>query len=791
VVKVNTRSGKSPFIFEGKINQHTRQVALNKGFDLGGHAGILNTSIEHARSFSNPVSPHTAYQRNVLSLRYMNIFWRESMPLTLNAGLTGNLGGYDSKADPDNNLDDYSKARDHALRAHFDLNWLLQKSWITNLKLSGSFSYSDRKSENYENTNSATTLSYIHTTEEGYFMAQDYDQNPQAPVVLGPTGYWYVRSYHDSKPMNWALKLKADWTHRFGSIANRLSLGVQYQGSRNEGRGTYYEDPRYTPTWREYRYDQLPTMHNLGLYAEEKVIIPTARHSSLELTAGLRDDITMIGGSDYGTVSSLSPRFNGRYIFWKNQRKRVVSDLEIHAGWGKSVKLPSFQVLYPAPTYTDREVFAATSDSKNRSYRAWHTTPQQALYNPDLRWQYTHQVDVGVEAVVKGTRIALSGFYHRTNRTYMSRKSYTPIEYLYTPVSSIESVINDLKDNHGMQLSADDRRFSIDQQSGLVTMTDATGATNTLLPAYLDYTTRKTYAMQSTYVNAEHPIHRYGLEWIVDFAQIKPLRTRIRLDGNYSYYKGTDEVLFPDIPQGVTSTMVNQQPYQYVGYYRGSNVTSAGYTANATVSNGSLSKQLNLNATITTHIPEIRTIISLRLESTLYSYRRALSEFDDGTRGFMLTESNGYFGQPYDGTSTDRYTVVYPEYYSTWENPTEKIPFAETFRLAYDEMMATKSLDASDPKRIAAESFYSDLSKLVVRSNYAYTMNPNRLTAYYSANLSITKEIGDHVSLSFYANNFFRNMSKVHSSQTDLYTSLFESSYIPSFYYGLSLRLKL
>jgi len=55
----------------------------------------------------------------------------------------------------------------------------------------------------------------------------------------------------------------------------------------------------------------------------------------------------------------------------------------------------------------------------------------------------------------------------------------------------------------------------------------------------------------------------------------------------------------------------------------------------------------------------------------------------------------------------------------------------------------------------------------------------------------VTKEIGDHVSVSFYANNFFRNMKKVHASQTNLDTSLFGSSYIPSFYYGLSLRLKL
>ena len=774
IVKVNTRKGKSPFIVEGKINQHTRQIAVNKGFELGKRAGVLNTSLEHARSFSNAVSPYTAYQRNVLSLHYMNIFCRETTPLTLNIGLTGNMGGYNSEADPDQQQDTYSKARDNTLRANLDLQWLLNKKWITNVQLTGAFSYSDRKTENYDSQSSASTLPYIHTTEEGYFMAADYDTHPDAPIILGPTGYWYVRSYHDSKPLSWNLKLKADWTRRFGKVANRLTAGVQYQGSRNNGRGTYYDEPRLTPTWREYRYDELPTMHNMGLYAEEKVVVPTAKRSTLELTAGLRDDITMIGGSDYGTVQSLSPRFNSRYTFWKGQRKRVVSDLEVHAGWGKSVKLPSFQVLYPSPSYTDREVFAASSDATNKSYRAYHTTPTKALYNPDLRWQYTHQVDLGLEAIIKGTRIAVSGFYHRTSRTYMSKTSYMKFEYLYTPVSSIESVVTGLQ-NNGLDLPVGNRRFDIDRQSGRVTMTDATGAVSSQLPPYLDYVSRKTYATATTYVNAESPVHRYGLEWIIDFAKIKPINTSIRLDGSYSYYKGTDEVLFADIPLGVNSYQSDGQLYQFVGYYRGSNVTGTGYSANAAIANGALSRQLNLNATLTTHLPKIRTIIALRIESTLYSYRRSLCELTDGTRGYMLTDANGFVGVPYDGSTENTHIVVYPEYYATWDNPTKLIPFAEQFLWAKD----------NDP------ALYSDLSKLVVRSNYAYTMNPNRLSAYYSANLSITKEIGDHVSLSFYANNFFRNMAKVHSSQTDLETSLFASSYIPGFYYGLSLRLKL
>ena len=814
IVKVQTRRGKSPFIVEGSLNQHTRQIAVSKGFDLsptpssegrGVRRGVVNVSFEHARSFSDAASPHTAYQRNILSLHYTNTFFRQTMPLTLNIGLTGNIGGYNSEADPDEELDDYTKARDNALRSTFDMQWLLNKPWLTNLRLSASFSFQDRKQEAYTHTSSASTQPYIHTTELGYYLAEpspyqkeDSDGlvntdgiSNQTPLpsggaggglILSPTGYWYVRSYNDSKPLSWAVKLKADCNHRFGSVLNRLSVGSQYNATRNNGRGTYYEDIALAPTWREYRYDELPTMHNLAVYAEDKVIIPLPSvlrrevqlvnpQSSLELTAGLREDITMISGSDYGTVGSLSPRLNTRYTLWQSQRKLWVADLVLHAGWGKSVKLPSFQVLYPPPAYSDLLAFASTSTADNVSYYAYHTYPSRAQYNPSLQWQHTNQWDIGVEMNIKGTHISLSAFHHKTHGSYMATKTYTPFSYRYTNQAAAQQ--------SGIPVA--DRAFIIDHETGIVSVYDK--SQNSPLTSHpLPYTDKHTYVVNQYYINAT-PLSRYGLEWIVDFARIRALRTQLRIDGNYYHYKSTDDTFFADVPHGISNVTSSGQPYQYIGYYRGTNVTTAGSSASASVSNGSLSKQLNLNATITTHIPRIRLIMALRIESTLYSYRRSLSQQADGSpRGFMLDDATGtdptpdlYTGDPYDGTTENKFVVVYPEYYSTWESPSELIPFAEAFLAAKD----------NDQK------LYSDLTQLIVRSNYAYTMNPNRLSAYYSANFSVTKEIGDHISISFYANNFFNNMRQVHSSQTDLHTSLFASQYIPSYYYGLSLRLKI
>ncbi len=235
-------------------------------------------------------------------------------------------------------------------------------------------------------------------------------------------------------------------------------------------------------------------------------------------------------------------------------------------------------------------------------------------------------------------------------------------------------------------------------------------------------------------------------------------------------------MLFADIPSSVNGiVMSNGQPYQYIAYYKGANATSTSYSAHAAIANGAISHEANINTTITTHIPKIRMVVALRVEASLYEYDRSISEYSNGPRAYVLEKRGDYFGTPYDRSVRDSYLIVYPEYYSTWENPTELIPFLEKFKWAKENNRA----------------LYNDLARMVVRSNYAYVMNPNRRSGYFSANLSITKEIGDHVTLSFYANNFFNNMAKVRSSQTDLETTLFGSGYIPRFYYGLSLKLKL
>lgn len=750
IVKINTRKGKTPWIVELLVEPKTKQIALSKGFSLE-RGATFNINAEHTRSITTLASPFTAYSRNNLNLAYSNTF-RDSRrhPVRFLASLSGNLGGYNSKADPDEFQETYTKTRDYSLRSNIKLDWLLDRSWISNLSLQATASYSDRLNETNTNKSSASTQPYIHATETGYHVGELYEENPEADIILGPTGYWYVRAFTDSKPVTYSFKAKADWAKRWSMRYNRLMMGAEFNGSGNLGRGLYYKDMRTAPTWREYRYDELPFMHNVALFVEDKLSIPVGKRSSLHLTAGFRFDITLVHGSEYGAVTNFSPRMNAKYVFWEGD-SRTVSSFSIYAGCGKAVKQPSFGVLYPAPTYSDKLAFAPGTTSDGTTFYAYYTRPTTPIHNPDLRWQYTVQDEIGIETTVAGTHISVSAFRNKTFNPYMNRTVYAPYTYKLTTQADIEA---------GCTIPSSNRQYAIDRHTGIVTVKDRTGM---IADQVLGYKERNTFASQTEYTNGT-AVERRGMDFVIDFAQICAIRTRFRLDGNYYRYKGLNEMLVASTGQG--SSSMDDTPYKYIGYYAGSN----------TVSNGSLSRQVNANFTIVTHIPKIRMIFSVRIESSLYDYKQVLSEYGNGRpRGFRLAAADDFTGTQEGGFyNRSSYVAVYPEYYTTWDAPDQKIPFLQKFLWAKEH----------------APELYSDLSKLVVRSNTTYYFDENRISAYYAANFNLTKELGDYASITFYARNFFYQMGKVRSSQTGLETSLFDSDYIPRFYYGLSVRLK-
>lgn len=749
VVRIITQKGKSPLWANISVRPNTQSYSLSKGIDLGGKRGIVNLSYERVRSVSDIASPFTSYIRNAFGLKYSNaVNYPSGRSLSMDFSLNGNVGGLNSESDPDAFKETYTKERDNALWGSVAFNYMINSNRLSNLRWGMSFSYSDKTSEVKANKSASSAMPALHTTEEGYFVASRYEDNPSSPIILLPVGYWYVTTYNDNRPINYSAYIKAQWTHKMGDITGNLMLGSELKSDGNLGRGEYYTDMSVAPSWREYRYDELPFMNNWASYIEEDLNF-AFRNSILNLKAGLRNDVTIISGSAYGTVSSLSPRISAKYSFG-NTGTGFFRGATFRMGWGKAVKLPSFEILYPRETYVDRLAFAPGTMADGTTYYAYHTHPVTPVYNSSLKWQYSIMRELGADINLKGVRISLSFYYNSMMNPYSHTRFYSPFDYKLTGQSALETCL----------IPSSDRIYNIDRNTGVVTVSDKTG----IRPSQeLDYKVVKDFQSVSMSINGSSS-SRMGLEWILDFDKIKSINTSVRIDGKYYRYRGVDEVV---VPSRVDLTSSDGQPYKYIGYY-------VGGTGNY---NGFESRRLNTNLTFITHIPKLRMIFSLRFEGTFMNTRQNLSEYDDGTRSYVIDNRGDYLPSAtdkdiYDGSN---YVVTYPLYYVSRDDMETKVPFMEKLLWAYDH----------------DKDLYNELTKLAVKSSYGYIFKKQSYAPYFSANLNVSKEIGKYLTVSFFANNFFYSKQKIKNAQTGNEMSLFDSSLIAPFNYGISFKLKL
>lgn len=708
MVRINTRKGLTPWNITFAVNPRTYQASASKGIDLMKNRGVLNVSAEWTRATQKLSSPYTSYTRRGFSASYSNTF---KNVLKFEVGATGNIGGMNTKNDPDAHKGTWSKVRDNVLRANTSFTWLLRKSWITNLKLDASVNYNDNRSQDHAYGSSASMLPAVHSELAGYYLAD------RLPVS------YFSDKVIDSKELDYAASLKYEWFKKSGKRLSKLKAGVQWKANGNVGEGEYYKNPSVAANgYRPRPYSQYPFMHNVAAYIEEDYTFPIGK-TSLQISAGLRLENLFVKDTDYKNVSSLSPRFNAK---WK-----ISDNLSIRGGWGVSEKLPSFYILYPVQKYRDIQTFGF-SHGDSSSY-VYYTQPYKMLFNENLKWQKNYNAEFGIEAYFLRTSVSLVGFFNKTKNPYTYQNIYTPFSYNIMSVPSGYTV-------------PDNPEIRVDSQTGQVYMR---GSNEEFWTPMATKVTDKTFFESQMPGNGDD-IYRTGAELIVDFPEIAPIRTKFRLDANYAYTHYIDNTLNWTYRTGWSHTSLSNRSYQYVGIYANGGESGT--------FNGKESHSLNANLTAITHIPEARIVITCRLEMSLLSRFRNLSRYQGKEYAYNVNadgvESIG--GSIYD---SNNYTAIRPVKYMD-EN---------------GDVHDFTDKEASDPA----------FANLIIKSGNAYTFSQDGYGAYLSANLSVTKEIGDHVSLSFFANNFTNSRMYVTSKATGV-----SAIFTPAFYYGLTCRLK-
>ena len=535
---------------------------------------------------------------------------------------------------------------------------------------------------------------------------------------------WYSDQIVDSKELDFAASLKYELNRRSGEWRSNTKAGVQWKADGNVGAGEYYEDPALAANgYRPRPYTDFPFMHNISAYAEEDLTLPLGS-TKVQAVAGLRFEDVYIAGTQYEGMQTLSPRVN---VKWQ-----AGEAFSVRAGWGITEKLPSFYILYPKPEYRDIQTFGFAHGSSS-SY-VYYTQPYTTVFNPSLRWQRGRNAEVGIDANLLGTRISLVGFWNRTSFPYKYSSLYEPFSY------------NIMQRPEGF-VAGDDPMIRVDNQGGAVFVREGEG--EWWIPMDLKVTDRT--FVKSTRQDNGADMDRAGAELTVDFPQIEPIFTQFRLDASYVWTRTVDESLSYYYVNGWSHPSLPDRSYPYVGIY------ANGGSGTAAV-NGKETQNLDANLTAITHIPQARLIITFRLEASLLTRSRNLSVLDGGEYAFNVSAEgkSPSGGSIYDGGS---YTAVRPVAYMDLDGAVH--PFTDA--------------EAADPA----------FSNLILKSANAFLFAQDGYGPYMSANLSLTKEIGDHVSLSFFANNFTNSRPYVVSKATGV-----GAIFTPAFYYGLTCRLK-
>ncbi|MCR2006481.1 TonB-dependent receptor [Bacteroides acidifaciens] len=710
MINIRTKKGKTPWEILLAINPRTEQFSFSKGLALGNDKGTVNISGEWTKATRKLSSPYTSYTRRGFSANYNNTFRNI---FRFNIGFTGNIGGMNTKDDPDAYTGEYTKVRDNVFRANTSFSWLLNKSWITNLKFDASLHYNDNKSHAHTPYTYASEQPAVHAEQEGYFFADKLPYSYFADQII------------DSKELDYAASLKYEWNRRFKKVNSNLIAGIQWKSTGNIGEGEYYQNPSLAPNgYRPRPYTAYPYMHNVSLYAEENLTVPLGS-TTLRLMAGIRWEKIFISGTEYKNLNTFSPRFNAKWQLNRN--------ISIRGGWGVAEKLPSYYILYPRQEYRDIQTFGVSYNNNESSY-VYYSQPYVLLHNKNLRWQRNQNAELGVDIEIAKTKISLVGYFNRTKNPYKYTNAYTPFSY----------DVLQLPDGFSMPANP---QINVNNQTGMVYIRG--NESEKWVPMDVKVTNR-------TFVNSVSPdngpdINRRGVEMIVDFPEITPIRTQLRLDASYDYMKYIDNSLSYYYQTGWSHTGIPNRSYQYVGIYANGDNSS-------TTANGKRTHSLDANITAITRIPKARLIISFRLEASLLKRSQNLSEYNGKEYAFNVSDNSnaGTGGSIYDGNS---YTAIYPVAYLDLNN--EIRPFTEK------------------------EAQNSAFANLIRKSGNAYTFAADGYDSYFSANINITKEMGDHVSLALNAINFTNSRKYVTSYATGV-----SAIFTPDFYYGLTCRIK-
>ena len=478
LVVVHSKVGVTPWQAKAKINPSTMNYSLGKGFNLG-KAGILNINADYAQAWGDPRQKTRSYDRYTLNLGYgydISKKWHTNTKLRI-------MNAKDWSGNDPDAIDDGTYFENKNLNINVTHNGRIQvdKPLMRTLSYTAGLSVSkaDTKNSSYV-TGSGGMIPIITAMETGYY------------AVPWMTQSYLATGITESRPGNLYLKVNDAFFLRKGKTIQSFKLGADYRYDWNNGKGYYNEDDAhpYRPNsdGRPRAFSDIPGLHQLSAYAEDALTWNINKVNRLKATAGIRFTAMQPFG-DVATTA-VSPRLNMSFD--------VTKWMTLRGGVGMNSKTPGLNYLYPDKKYNDR-VAASYMPQNDPAAQLlyYHTQMYEVKFSKDMKNATTTKVEVGVDFKLPGNRhLSLLAYRDKTP------KGFGPVtEYMTYTANYFGTEALIISPGQATQINFN----SPTRQDVIFMTTGRVGNTNS--------TTNR------------------GIEFDIDFGEIKPLRTQLMFSG--------------------------------------------------------------------------------------------------------------------------------------------------------------------------------------------------------------------------------------------------------------------
>lgn len=626
MVKINKIRRSTPFTARFKADGYSKLLSMGKGIRLSGTT-LLNVDAGLLDAKPDPTDNLQKYRRGNGSLR-----------LTLNSGAlrytaaVDYTGSFDnSKSDPDINygrIDEY-------------------KSTYNKFSVTNNFAWRPDGRGLFKSleVNTLITQQFDRLTQRRLVAPQRYGIVPttseegvhDAALIFSEYEAWFLS---DGKPFTAYAKAKANFSLQTGVLGNSLLVGADWNYAKNFGRGQVYDlsRPLSVSGWgsRPRKFSDIPALSQVSAFIEYDGKLQLSEHQ-IELQAGLRTN-SLTGLDSRYTMKGkiyLDPRANIKWNLpaWEWAGRRVV--LSFAGGIGKTSKMPTLNYLYPDKHYNDITELGYYDTNHPQEYSRFVVRSYvQDPTNYNIRPASNIKKELRLDLTFGDNTLSVD--YFRENMSSGFR--YMAVYGAYTYNDYDESAI-DSRSLTGKP-SLDGLPYTVASK--------------------LDGYTR---ADNGTRIDKE------GIEFQFTSARIRPLRTRVNVNGAWFKTRYSNSLpMFVSVSDVVDNVAVSDR---YVGLYNWTD--------------GDINQTLTTNLMFDTQIPEWGLIFATSVQCSWFVKTQNLEK--NGRPTAYLDVADGQLHEYTDESAADAVLRHLIKYYNSDSFKQFTVPFAMSVNLK-----ATKTL---------------------------------------------------------------------------------------------------